>query len=104
MLRAFEPWHLVIIGGIATLLFGAKRLPDSARSIGQSLRILKSEVAADQADKPAAADPAAQPAPAVLAAPVAAPVAAPAPAAAPAAAATQVPTPAAEHAEAARTQ
>ena len=49
MLRAFEPWHLLIIGGVATVLFGAKRLPDSARSLGQSLRILKSEAAAGTA-------------------------------------------------------
>jgi sec-independent protein translocase protein TatA len=64
MLRAFEPWHLLIIGGIATVLFGAKRLPDSARSLGQSLRILKSEAAAgaagsDQASLAAAPAPAA---------------------------------------------
>jgi sec-independent protein translocase protein TatA len=44
MLRAFEPWHLVILAGIAAVLFGAKRLPDSARSIGQSLRIFRSEM------------------------------------------------------------
>ena len=44
MLRAFEPWHLVVLGGIAAVLFGAKRLPDSARSIGQSLRIFRSEM------------------------------------------------------------
>jgi sec-independent protein translocase protein TatA len=66
MLRAFEPWHLVIIGGIATVLFGAKRLPDSARSLGQSLRILKSEVgaaqtSADQSGQADKADKAGQP-------------------------------------------
>jgi sec-independent protein translocase protein TatA len=44
VLTAFEPWHLIVIGGIAVVLFGAKRLPDSARSIGQSLRIFRSEV------------------------------------------------------------
>lgn len=46
MLTAFEPWHLIVIGVIAVMLFGAKRLPDSARSIGQSLRIFRSEVEA----------------------------------------------------------
>ena len=44
MLTAFEPWHLLVLAGIAVMLFGAKRLPDSARSIGQSLRIFRSEV------------------------------------------------------------
>ena len=71
MLRAFEPWHLVIIGGIATVLFGAKRLPDSARSLGQSLRILKSEVGAAQTstDQAGQADKADQPSPAATALP-----------------------------------
>ena len=44
MLRAFEPWHLVILVVVVAVLFGAKRLPDSARSIGQSLRIFRSEM------------------------------------------------------------
>jgi TatA/E family protein of Tat protein translocase len=29
---------------VVVLLFGAKRLPDSARALGRSLRIFKSEV------------------------------------------------------------
>ena len=44
MIRALEPWHLIVLAGIATLLFGAKRLPDNARSLGQSLRIFRSEM------------------------------------------------------------
>jgi sec-independent protein translocase protein TatA len=32
------------------LLFGAKRLPDAARSLGKSMRIFKSEVKELQAD------------------------------------------------------
>lgn len=39
-----EGWHIVIIIVIAILLFGAPKLPGLARSIGQSLRIFKSEV------------------------------------------------------------
>ena len=39
-------WHWLIIIAAFILLFGAKRLPDAARSVGRSLRILKSEVAA----------------------------------------------------------
>ena len=41
------------------MLFGAKRMPDAARSIGQSLRIFKSEVkAASTTDDSAAPTPA----------------------------------------------
>ncbi|CEA08131.1 Sec-independent protein translocase protein TatA [Arthrobacter saudimassiliensis] len=39
-----EGWHIVIIIVIAILLFGAPKLPGLARSLGQSLRIFKSEV------------------------------------------------------------
>src|SRR5947209_13353148 len=40
----FSPWHLLILAGVFVLLFGAKRLPDGARSLGRSLRIFKTEV------------------------------------------------------------
>ncbi|MEP6562943.1 MAG: Sec-independent protein translocase subunit TatA [Nakamurella sp.] len=39
-------WHWLIIGAAFILIFGAKRLPDAARGVGRSLRILKSEVGA----------------------------------------------------------
>jgi sec-independent protein translocase protein TatA len=34
-------WHLLILLAVVVLLFGAKRLPDMARAVGQSARILK---------------------------------------------------------------
>ncbi len=43
-------WHWLIILAAFILLFGAKKLPDAARGVGRSLRILKSEVAAMEAD------------------------------------------------------
>jgi sec-independent protein translocase protein TatA len=43
-LGALQPWHWVILIVVFVLLFGAKRLPDAARSLGKSLRIFKSEV------------------------------------------------------------
>ncbi len=47
MLRnGLEPWHLIIVVLVVFLLFGAKRLPDTARALGKSLRILKSETRA----------------------------------------------------------
>src|SRR5688500_599081 len=36
-------WEIVIILALLLLLFGAKRLPDTARGLGRSLRILKAE-------------------------------------------------------------
>lgn len=35
---------ILILALLAIVLFGAKRLPDSARSLGRSLRIFKSEM------------------------------------------------------------
>jgi sec-independent protein translocase protein TatA len=40
----FEGWHLVILVALIVLLFGFRRLPDAARSLGRSMRIFKSEV------------------------------------------------------------
>jgi sec-independent protein translocase protein TatA len=37
-------WHLLILlVVVVVLLFGAKRLPDMARAVGQSMRILKAK-------------------------------------------------------------
>lgn len=41
---SLSPWHWAILAVVVVLLFGAKRLPDAARSLGKSLRIFKSEV------------------------------------------------------------
>ena len=49
---ALSPTHWLIIVGVLVLLFGAKRLPDAARSLGRSARILKSEVREVAADHP----------------------------------------------------
>ena len=39
-----EPSHILILLIVVLILFGAKRLPDSARSLGRSMRIFKSEM------------------------------------------------------------
>ncbi|HEX3899114.1 MAG TPA: Sec-independent protein translocase subunit TatA [Acidimicrobiia bacterium] len=59
----FGPWHLLIVAGVFVLLFGAKRLPEAARSLGKSARIMKTELHSLHDETPA---------------PVAAPVAVPA--------------------------
>lgn len=38
------PWHWVILAVIVIALFGYKKLPDAARSLGRSLRIFKTEI------------------------------------------------------------
>jgi len=43
-------WHWMIILAVFILLFGAKKLPEAARGVGRSLRILKSEVSAMHED------------------------------------------------------
>ena len=43
-MNSLKPWHLLVLAVVFLILFGSKRLPDSARSLGRSLRIFKSEV------------------------------------------------------------
>lgn len=42
-MSALRPWHIAVLVVVLVLLFGAKRLPDAARSLGRSLRIIKAE-------------------------------------------------------------
>ncbi|MGW2281223.1 Sec-independent protein translocase subunit TatA [Streptomyces sp. NPDC001770] len=67
MLRnGLEPWHVLILAVVVIALFGSKKLPEAARALGKSARILKSEAQAmknDPAPAPAHT-PAAAPAPA----------------------------------------
>ncbi len=44
MLGNLTGWHFLIILVIVLLLFGAPKLPALARSLGQSMKILKSEI------------------------------------------------------------
>lgn len=56
-------WEWLVIIGVLLLLFGAKRLPDMARSVGQSARVFKGEMKGlkddGKDDKPAQAEPSA---------------------------------------------
>ncbi|MPY82765.1 MAG: Sec-independent protein translocase subunit TatA [Actinophytocola sp.] len=40
---SLSPWHLAILLAVLILMFGAKKLPDAARGLGRSLKILKAE-------------------------------------------------------------
>ena len=47
----FSPWHLLIVAAVFLLLFGANKLPQMARSVGQSMRIFKAETRALSGEK-----------------------------------------------------
>lgn len=47
---ALKPWHIIVLVVVLILLFGAKRLPDAARSLGRSMRIIKAETRGLQDD------------------------------------------------------
>jgi sec-independent protein translocase protein TatA len=74
-----SPWKILIVAVVIIVLFGSRKLPSAARSLGQSMRILKREVQGLHEDDEPVAQPAPVPAPAELQA--AAPAPAPAPAA-----------------------
>ncbi len=55
-----SPWKILIVAVVLIVLFGSKKLPVAARSLGRSMRILKSEVSGlhdddDEAEQMAAA-------------------------------------------------
>ena len=50
MWQGFTGWHALIILVVILLLFGAPKLPALARSLGQSMKILKSEVRPEKSD------------------------------------------------------
>ena len=52
---SLSPWHWAILAVVVILLFGAKKLPDAARSLGKSMRIFKSELREMQTENKAEA-------------------------------------------------
>ncbi|WP_374109086.1 Sec-independent protein translocase subunit TatA [Streptomyces sp. CC228A] len=58
---AFSVSHLLIVLAVAVLLFGSAKLPEMARALGKSARILKSEAAAMKNDGAAGTEPALPP-------------------------------------------
>jgi sec-independent protein translocase protein TatA len=50
----FQPMHLLIIFGIALLVFGPKKLPELGKGIGEGIRGFKSAMKAEE-EKPASA-------------------------------------------------
>lgn len=54
MLQNLTGWHALIVLAVIVLIFGAAKLPALARSLGQSVRILKTEVGESRAESAAA--------------------------------------------------
>ncbi|MCX5379300.1 Sec-independent protein translocase subunit TatA [Streptomyces sp. NBC_00091] len=50
MIGNLKPLEILLIIAVIVLLFGAKKLPEMARSLGKSARILKSEAKAMKKD------------------------------------------------------
>lgn len=50
-MQGLTGWHLLILIVVMVLLFGAKRLPDMARAVGQSARIFKGEIKGSERDE-----------------------------------------------------
>jgi sec-independent protein translocase protein TatA len=48
----FQPMHLLIIFGIALLVFGPKKLPELGKGIGEGIRGFRSSIKAEE-EKPA---------------------------------------------------
>jgi sec-independent protein translocase protein TatA len=47
-----SPWHWAVVIIVLVVLFGARRLPDAARNLGRSARILKTELRANDEPPP----------------------------------------------------
>ncbi|MFJ3141029.1 Sec-independent protein translocase subunit TatA [Streptomyces halstedii] len=60
--NGLEPWHLLVVAIVIIVLFGSKKLPEAARGLGKSMRILKSEAEAMKKDGGATVRPSGGPA------------------------------------------
>ena len=49
----FQPMHLLVIFGLALLVFGPKKLPELGKGLGESIRGFKSAMKAEE-EKPTA--------------------------------------------------
>ncbi len=71
-----NPWKIAIFAVLIIVLFGSRKLPEAARSLGKSMRILKTEIKGLHEDEEVAptatipVPPAQIPAPVVTPAPV----------------------------------
>lgn len=58
---ALQPWHIIVLVVVLVLLFGSRRLPGAAKSLGESMHIFKRSVSGlhgDETGQDNAANPA----------------------------------------------
>jgi sec-independent protein translocase protein TatA len=48
----FQPMHLMVVAGIALLVFGPKKLPELGKGLGESIRGFKAAMAAKDEQAP----------------------------------------------------
>lgn len=47
----FQPMHLLVLLGIALLVFGPKKLPELGKGLGDGIRIFKSAIKGDEEEE-----------------------------------------------------
>jgi sec-independent protein translocase protein TatA len=52
-----SPWKMLIVAAVLIVLFGSKKLPEAARSLGKSMRILQAEASSLDQDEPERVQP-----------------------------------------------
>ena len=40
----FQVWHMIVLLVLVLIVFGSSKLPDSAKSVGQSMKVFKKEI------------------------------------------------------------
>jgi sec-independent protein translocase protein TatA len=52
----FQPWHIIIVVGLALLFFGGKKLPELGKGLGEGLKGFKEGMKGITEDKPTPTD------------------------------------------------
>jgi sec-independent protein translocase protein TatA len=53
----FQPMHMLVVFGIALMVFGPKKLPELGKGLGESIRGFKAAMAAKEEEKVPASKP-----------------------------------------------
>lgn len=55
-MEIFQPWHIIIVVGLALLFFGGKKLPELGKGLGEGLKGFKEGMKGITGDTPAPTD------------------------------------------------